>query len=209
MSVWIASACHTEWPNAIHTGHSVCGMAFTCGKIANTNPGLDQAEGRMKVLAAPTCFWLLLLDFVCAYWALLKFPEGGKFASLQIIRVFFLELCVYIYMCIYIYTYIYVCIYKCVKVSHSVVSDSLRLWGLYSPWNSSGQNTGVGSLPFPSPGIFTTQGSNPGLPHCRQILYELSHQGSPIYVCMCIYIDIHTHDFEVNYWWEILIYPNF
>ena len=28
-------------------------------------------------------------------------------------------------------------------------------------------------------GIFPTQGSNPGLPHCRQILYHLSHQGSP------------------------------
>ena len=34
-------------------------------------------------------------------------------------------------------------------------------------------------LPFPSPGIFLTQGSNPGLLHCRQILYHLSHQGSP------------------------------
>ena len=33
-------------------------------------------------------------------------------------------------------------------------------------------------LPFPSPGIFLTQGSNPGLLHCRQILYHLSHQGS-------------------------------
>ena len=28
-------------------------------------------------------------------------------------------------------------------------------------------------------GIFPTQGSNPGLPHCRWILYPLSHQGSP------------------------------
>ena len=28
-------------------------------------------------------------------------------------------------------------------------------------------------------GIFPTQGSNPGLPHCRRILYHLSHQGSP------------------------------
>ena len=28
-------------------------------------------------------------------------------------------------------------------------------------------------------GIFPTQGSNPGLPHCRQVLYQLSHQGSP------------------------------
>ena len=34
-------------------------------------------------------------------------------------------------------------------------------------------------LPFPSPGIFPTQGSNPGLPHCRQILYQLRHKGSP------------------------------
>ena len=34
-------------------------------------------------------------------------------------------------------------------------------------------------LPFPSPGIFLTQWSNPGLPHCRQTSYHLSHQGSP------------------------------
>ena len=35
-------------------------------------------------------------------------------------------------------------------------------------------------LPFPSPGNFPTQGSNPGLPHCRQMLYRLSQQGSHI-----------------------------
>ena len=37
-------------------------------------------------------------------------------------------------------------------------------------------------------GIFLTQGSKPGLPHCRQILYHLSHQGSPKYpgVCVCV-----------------------
>ena len=40
------------------------------------------------------------------------------------------------------------------------------------------QNTGVSSLSFLQ-GIFPTQGSNPGLPHCRQILYQLSHSGSP------------------------------
>ena len=62
--------------------------------------------------------------------------------------------------------------------SHSVVSDSLRPHGLSSPWNSPGQNTGVGSHSL-FQGIFPTQGSNPGLPHCRQILYQLSHQGSP------------------------------
>ena len=48
----------------------------------------------------------------------------------------------------------------------------------YSPWNSPGQNTGVGSLSLLQ-GIFPAQGSNPGLPHCRQILYQLSHKGSP------------------------------
>ena len=62
--------------------------------------------------------------------------------------------------------------------SHSVVSDSLWPHGLYSPWNFPGQNTGVGSLSLLQ-GIFPTQGSNPGLPHCRQILHQLSHQESP------------------------------
>ena len=46
--------------------------------------------------------------------------------------------------------------------SHSVVSDSLRPHGLYSPWNSSGQNTGVGSLSLLQ-GIFPNQGLNPSI----------------------------------------------
>ena len=62
--------------------------------------------------------------------------------------------------------------------SHSVMSDSLRPHELYSPWNSPGQNTGVGSLSLLQ-GIFPTQESNQGLLHCRWILYKLSHQGSP------------------------------
>ena len=48
----------------------------------------------------------------------------------------------------------------------------------YSPWNSPGQNTGVGGLSLLQR-IFPTRGSNPGLPHCRWILYQLSHKGSP------------------------------
>ena len=51
--------------------------------------------------------------------------------------------------------------------------------GLYSPWNSPGQNTGVGSLSL-SPGDLPTRGLNPGLPHCRRILHKLSHKGSPL-----------------------------
>ena len=57
--------------------------------------------------------------------------------------------------------------------------NSLQPQGLYSPWNSLGPNTGVGSLSLLKR-IFPTQGSNPGLPHYRQILYQLSHQGSPV-----------------------------
>ena len=60
-----------------------------------------------------------------------------------------------------------------------MVSDSLRPHGPYSSWNSPGQNAGVGSRSLPQ-GIFPTQGSSPGLLHCRWILYQLSHQGRPI-----------------------------
>ena len=62
---------------------------------------------------------------------------------------------------------------------HSLVSNSLQPHGLYSPWNSSGQNIGSGSLSLLHR-IFPTQGSNPGLPHCRWILYQLSHKGRAI-----------------------------
>ena len=64
--------------------------------------------------------------------------------------------------------------------SHSVMPDSLRPHGLrptrlLCPRNSPGQNTGRGSCSCLQ-GIFMTQGSNQGLPHCRQILYHLSYQ---------------------------------
>ena len=59
--------------------------------------------------------------------------------------------------------------------SHSVMSDSLRPHGLYSSWNSPGQNTTVGSLSLLQ-GFFPTQGSNAGLPHYRWFLYQLNHQ---------------------------------
>ena len=70
-----------------------------------------------------------------------------------------------------------------VRVSRPVVSDSL-----WPPWTvahqallfmkSPGQNTGVGCHSLLH-GIFLTQGLNPGLLHCRQTLYLLSHKGSP------------------------------
>ena len=67
--------------------------------------------------------------------------------------------------------------------TRSVMSDSLRPHGLQPtrllcPWGFLGNSTGV-DCHFLVQGIFPTQGSNLGLPHCRQTLYRLSHQGSP------------------------------
>ena len=69
-------------------------------------------------------------------------------------------------------------------VSLSVSSDSLWPHGLqpsrlFCPWDSPGKNNGVG-YHFLSQWTFPTQRLNPDLPHCRQILYHQSHQGSPI-----------------------------
>ena len=66
--------------------------------------------------------------------------------------------------------------------SHSVMSNSLRphrLWPttFLPPWEFPGKSTAVG-FHFLLQRIFPTQGSKLGLPHCRQILYHLSHQGS-------------------------------
>ena len=71
----------------------------------------------------------------------------------------------------------------CAVLSHSVMTNSLQAHGLQPsrllcPWDFPDKNTGVGCHALLQ-GIFPTQGSNPGLLHCRQILYCLSHQGSP------------------------------
>ena len=55
-------------------------------------------------------------------------------------------------------------------------------YSLLSLWNFLSKNTGVGCH-FLLQGIIPTQGSNPGLLHCRQTLYHLSHQGSPVITC--------------------------
>ena len=66
----------------------------------------------------------------------------------------------------------YVC---CAVLSCSGMYNSLQPHGL---WGYSGQEY-WSCLPCPPWGVFPTQGSNPGFPHCRQILHHLSHQGSP------------------------------
>ena len=79
------------------------------------------------------------------------------------------------------YIYVCVCVYIPESESLSVVSSSLRPHGLYSLWNSPYENTGVSNLSLLQ-GIFPTEGSNPGLPHCRWILHQLSLREALIYV---------------------------
>ena len=75
--------------------------------------------------------------------------------------------------------FLYLCM--CVLVAQSYLTlrpHGLQPARLLCPWDSPGKNTEVGSH-FLLQGIFPTQRSNSGLMHCRQILYQLSHKGSP------------------------------
>ena len=69
--------------------------------------------------------------------------------------------------------------------SHPAVSDSLQPHGLYNPWNSLGQNTGVGRLSLLQ-GIFS--GINPGLPYCWRILYQMSHNHLKILAILLYFV---------------------
>ena len=72
------------------------------------------------------------------------------------------------------------------KLTQHCKTTILQLVEVYSPWNSPGQNTGVDSL-SPLQGIFPTQGSNPGLLHGRQILYQQSQESNQgLLHCRCI-----------------------
>ena len=72
------------------------------------------------------------------------------------------------------------------------LSDSMDLQPsrLLCPWNSPGKDTGVSSHSLLQK-ILLSQGLNPGLPHCRQVLYHLSHQG--IHINIYIYVYTQTH----------------
>ena len=86
-------------------------------------------------------------------------------------------------------------LWKKVKVSRSGVSDSLWPQWLYCPWNSPGQNAGVGRLALLQ-GIFPTRESNQSLLNCRWILYQLSYQGRFDWYQMVIpYVKVTTEMF--------------
>ena len=91
--------------------------------------------------------------------------------------------------------HIYICVCVCVCVclvaqSCLTLCDSMNCSLPDSSLHGDppGKNTGVGCHALLQ-GIFPTQRSNPGLPHCRQTLYCLSHQKKN--ECVCVYVCIH------------------
>ena len=70
-------------------------------------------------------------------------------------------------------------LHKFIKVIYNMHIHDISYTTKFCPWNFPGKSTGVGCH-FLLQGIFPTQGSSPGLSHCRQMLYHLSHQGCPI-----------------------------
>ena len=97
-----------------------------------------------------------------------------------------------------------VCVCACVKVTQ--LCPTLWSHGVYSSWTSPGQSTGVGSLSLLQ-GIFPTQGSNPGLPHCRWIFYQLSHKRSPRILVWVAYQGIfptHESNWDLTHYRRIL-----
>ena len=95
---------------------------------------------------------------------------------------------------LYIYTHIHIYIYMLCLVAQPCPTlcnlMNYSLPGSSVHGNSPGKNTGVGCHALLQ-GIFPTQGSNPGLLHCRQIFYHLSHQGSLfMYKCVCVCVCI-------------------
>ena len=70
---------------------------------------------------------------------------------------------------------------KCESESHSIMFNSLRPRGLYSPWNSPGQNAGVGSLSFPSLGDLPNPGIEPRSPALQADSLPTELSGKPIF----------------------------
>ena len=139
-------------------------MGFSCISFSNPNPGIEPGSLALQADALSSePPGKPLLSFH-AKMGSIKGRNGMDLTEAEDIKKRWEE-----------YTELYK---KDLKVKITVVSNSLWPHGLYSPWNSPDQNTGVGSLSLLQ-GIFATQESNPGLLHCRRILYQLSQKGSP------------------------------
>ena len=109
----------------------------------------------------------------------------------------------------YIYVYVCVCIYVfvCLVTQLCPTPYDPMDCTLLCPWDSPGENTRVGAMSTMSrchallQGIFPTQGSNPGLPHCRW--YTQIY----IYICMCVCVCVYIHTYKHTYTLSPLLTP--
>ena len=131
--------------------------------------------------------YIYIYELTCTYFTNDEFIQKPQFVSLQSSSLASCRPCWYlpsilntlapsrasvlVWLSLLVLPVIISDFYPVENESGSVMSDSLRPHVLYSLWNSPVQNTGVVSCSL-FQGIFPTQGSNPGLPRCRRILYR-------------------------------------
>ena len=159
------------------TEFSLCSWYYTSMKLESTPcPQIKTTTPNVKVIV--TNKWVPTMKQEClkqfpyvSYWVLL----GTPWIDINTISILRWEFLIWRKVNQIVQHHTIYTEERSESENHSVVSDSLQPHGLYSPRNSPGQITGEGSLSLLQ-GIFPTQGLNPGLPHCRWILYQLSHK---------------------------------
>ena len=142
--------------------------------ILSSHIGKDRQHVHVAYLSDKCCYYR---NAICSWLTSLCLQGDFSFVShLRWLSRYFLSffLLLLIFFLILLLSFDISC--ESESKSHSVVFDSFQPHGLYSPWNSPGTNTGVGSLSLlqeiflaQGKGVFWTQGSNPGLPHCRHL----------------------------------------
>ena len=109
---------------------------------------------------------MMKLNFKCGFYSFVNQKQLGSYILCKYLHLQKREICT-----VFLFTIMY---YRSRSETHSQLFATPRT---SSPWNSPGQNTEVVSLCLIQR-IFPTQESNPCLPHCRWILYQLSHKGN-------------------------------
>ena len=141
-----------QWKFRHHETQHVTGQT---GDVIRT--ARRQSRGICWSFYSPALFWSLLLKVSCSLSLCILGPAPHYSLSTSKVKV------------------------KVKSLSRVLLFETpwaVACTRLLRPWDFLRKSTGVGCH-FLLQGIFSTQGSNPSLPHCRQMLYRLSHQGSP------------------------------